>query len=133
MRALPSAFARPSAPPLVMSSSLRRPPLHALLLIPPPERTPNKTTSKPSRRRFNWATGSPTMGALGQDGCAPYTSWYCVTDPFHPGGDPDGDGCRKCAGLLTQCADTGKAPELYKIKSFGARAPSILRPPPRPS
>lgn len=59
------------------------------------------------------------MGASGTDGCAPYSSWYCVTDPFHPGGDPDGDGCRRCAGLLTQCADTGKEPTLYKIKSFG--------------
>lgn len=44
---------------------------------------------------------------------------FCVTDPFHPGGDPDSDGCRKCAGLLTQCTDSGRPPTLYKIKSFG--------------
>lgn len=89
------------------------------LFVPLAHRSCFPTPSLP-RSRFNYFTGSPTMGATGYDGCAPYTSWYCVTDPFHPGGDPDSDGCRKCAGLLQQCSDTGKEPMLYKIKSFGA-------------
>lgn len=71
--------------------------------------------------RYFHLSGAPSMDKSGATGCVPYTSSGCVT----PGGDPNNDGCRKCAGLLDQCADSGLPPVLYKVSSYGV----INRPP----
>lgn len=65
--------------------------------------------------RFFRLTGAPPMERGGAGGCVPYTSAGCVT----PGGDPNNDGCRACAGLLDQCADSGLPPVMYKAASYG--------------
>ena len=75
------------------------------------------------RRRFYRLTGAPPMDTTQTTGCVPYTSGGCVT----PGGDPNNDGCRKCAGLMEQCEDTGLVPPAYKVSSYG-----IINQPPLP-
>ncbi len=73
--------------------------------------------------RFFRLTGSPSMDLTQSTGCVPYTAGACTT----PGGDPNNDGCRKCAGLLDQCQDTGLPPVMYKVESYG-----IINQPPLP-
>lgn len=65
--------------------------------------------------RFFRLTGSPPMDLAQTTGCVPYTAGTCTT----PGGDPNNDGCKKCAGLLDQCQDTGLPPPLYKVDTYG--------------
>ena len=75
------------------------------------------------RRRFYRLTGAPPMDSTQTTGCVPYTSGACVT----PGGDPNNDGCRRCAGLLEQCEDPGLPPPSYKVATYG-----MLNQPPLP-
>lgn len=58
-------------------------------------------------------TGLSTMTSDGKGGCTPYTSGLCS------GKDPNGNGCRTCAGVIDQCVDTGLPPKFYKVSTFG--------------
>ena len=63
------------------------------------------------------------MDSTQSTGCVPYTAGACVT----PGGDPNNDGCRHCAGLLDQCQDTGLPPPSYKVSTYGACGSAVQR------
>jgi len=57
--------------------------------------------------------GLTSMHADGSGGCTPYMAGRCsAKDPFN-------NGCRKCAGLLDECQDSGLPPKKFKVGSFG--------------
>lgn len=64
--------------------------------------------------RYFFLHGTTTMNSDGISGCIPYTSGRCAKP-----GELNFDGCRKCVGLTDECEDTGKAPTMYKVGSYG--------------
>lgn len=61
--------------------------------------------------RYMYHEGLTVMDSTQLAGCTPYTSGHCAKN------DPMNNGCHPCD--FRQCTDTGLAPEVYTVDSFG--------------